>query len=60
MNTSFLRGGDSNMPDKEAAYSHHLRLVELFLTRGMDENARWWLDRELSELEQDMKASGLL
>lgn len=48
------------MPDREAIYNHHLRLTELFLTPGMDENARWWLDRELSELEQDMKARGLL
>ncbi|UED70731.1 hypothetical protein [Brevibacillus sp. HD3.3A] len=46
--------------DVRAANDHYLRLVELYLTPGMDENARWWLDRELDELEQDMRASGLL
>ncbi|MBY0088421.1 hypothetical protein [Brevibacillus brevis] len=43
-----------------AAKDHYLRLIELFLTPGMDGNARWWLDNELFELEQDMKQSGLL
>ncbi|GIO09705.1 hypothetical protein J31TS6_57330 [Brevibacillus reuszeri] len=46
--------------DFQAAYEHHLRLVGLFLTPGMRDEARWWLDYELSELEQDMKACGLL
>ncbi|WP_312118326.1 hypothetical protein [Brevibacillus reuszeri] len=43
-----------------AVNDHYLRLIELFLTPGMDANARWWLDRELNELEQDMKVIGLL
>lgn len=48
------------MLDREAAFDHHLRLVELFLDPSLDENAKWWLDRELSELETDMRAQGLL
>lgn len=47
-------------PDFQAAYNHYLRLIGLFLTPGMDANARWWLDRELTDLERDMRVSGLL
>lgn len=47
-------------PEHKAACDHYLRLVELFLTPGMDANARWWLDREIDDLERDMKISGLL
>lgn len=47
-------------PDFQSAYDHHLRLIGLFLTPDMDENARWWLDRELDELVKDMRASGIL
>lgn len=47
-------------PDFQAASDHYIRLVELFLTPGMNENAKWWLDREMEELERDMKACGLL
>ncbi|MGG4499135.1 hypothetical protein [Brevibacillus reuszeri] len=46
--------------DVLAANDHYLRLIAMFFTPSMDGNARWWLDKELSELEQDMKVSGLL
>jgi len=61
MNTFSQKVGEVKMiPDFETAYDHHLRLVGLFLTPGMSDEARWWLDNELSELEKDMKVSGLL
>jgi hypothetical protein len=46
--------------DHQAAYDHYLRLVELFFSSEVHDAGRWWLDRELDELERDMKASGLL
>lgn len=47
-------------PDSEAAHTHRMQLLKLFFNPTLDRNARWWLDRELAELESDMQANGLL
>jgi hypothetical protein len=58
------KGGDGKMPqltaDQQAAYDHYLRLIDLYFRSEVHDAGRWWLDRELDELERDMKASGLL
>ena len=46
--------------DHQAAYDHYLRLIDLYFRSEVHDAGRWWLDRELDELERDMKASGLL
>lgn len=48
------------LPDSESAHDLRSRLLDLFFHPALDRNARWWLNRELTELERDMRANGLL
>ncbi|MFM1655539.1 hypothetical protein ACI7RC_26095 [Brevibacillus sp. B_LB10_24] len=46
--------------EHQAAHDHYLRLLEIYLYGQVSDDGRRWLHKEMSELERDMEAAGLL
>jgi|GEM_PF-4488907 len=43
----------------QEASEHYLYLVQLSFCDGVTEAGKWWLDKEMTELEKDIEVLGL-